>query len=88
MKREVKTPAEALNACPIVRTLTALCCKSLTVLQVVNCTGLGSRTLFNDHLLYPMRGQILRIRHTGIKTTMYALRSRHSSAHPHARAQF
>lgn len=53
--------------------LCALCSNSLTVLQVVNCTGLGSRALFNDQLLYPIRGQILRIRHTGFKPAMYAL---------------
>jgi D-amino-acid oxidase len=31
---------------------------------VCNCTGLGSRKLFNDELIYPTRGQVIRIANT------------------------
>jgi D-amino-acid oxidase len=34
---------------------------------VVNCTGLGSRELANDTSLHPVRGQTVKIRHTGYK---------------------
>lgn len=32
---------------------------------VVNCTGLGSRELFNDSSIYPVRGQIVRVKPNG-----------------------
>ncbi len=32
---------------------------------VVNCTGLGSRELFNDDKIYPVRGQMIKIKPTG-----------------------
>ena len=32
---------------------------------VVNCTGLGSRRLFNDTRLYPIRGQVVKIKPNG-----------------------
>jgi len=32
---------------------------------VVNCTGLGSRELFNDDKIYPVRGQMVKIKATG-----------------------
>lgn len=32
---------------------------------VVNCTGLGSRELFNDNSIYPVRGQIVRVKPNG-----------------------
>lgn len=32
---------------------------------VVNCTGLGSRKLFNDNSIYPVRGQIVRVKPNG-----------------------
>jgi D-amino-acid oxidase len=37
---------------------------------VVNCTGLGSRTLFNDTELYPIRGQVVKIKSNGFKTVI------------------
>ncbi len=33
---------------------------------VVNCTGLGSRELFNDQEIYPVRGQMVKIKPTGL----------------------
>ena len=33
---------------------------------VVNCTGLGSRELFNDDRLYPVRGQMVKIKSIGL----------------------
>lgn len=32
---------------------------------VVNCTGLGSRELFNDNSIYPVRGQIVKVKPNG-----------------------
>lgn len=32
---------------------------------VVNCTGLGSRKLFNDNSIYPVRGQVVRVKPNG-----------------------
>lgn len=32
---------------------------------VINCTGLGSRELFNDNKIYPVRGQMIKIKPTG-----------------------
>lgn len=32
---------------------------------VVNCTGLGSRELFNDNSIYPVRGQIVKVKSNG-----------------------
>ena len=32
---------------------------------VVNCTGLGSRELFNDESVYPVRGQIVKVKPNG-----------------------
>ncbi len=32
---------------------------------VINCTGLGSRKLFNDNSIYPVRGQVLRVKSNG-----------------------
>ncbi|CAD6190677.1 unnamed protein product [Caenorhabditis auriculariae] len=34
---------------------------------IVNCTGLGSRKLFNDTTVYPVRGQIIRVRCPQVK---------------------
>lgn len=34
---------------------------------IVNCTGLGSRKLFNDHKIYPVRGQIMRVSCPSVK---------------------
>jgi D-amino-acid oxidase len=38
---------------------------------VVNCTGLGSRDLFNDQRLYPVRGQTVRIRSNGFNQIIF-----------------
>lgn len=38
---------------------------------VVNCTGLGSRDLLGDEELYPVRGQMLRVRSTAICETIF-----------------
>lgn len=67
----MKTIDEAFKFCSIVRDA-HMHTHAHPSLQVVNCTGLGSRTLFNDQLVYPMRGQILRIRHNGFKAAVYA----------------
>jgi D-amino-acid oxidase len=37
---------------------------------VVNCTGLGSRTLFGDKSLYPVRGQTVKVRPNGSKVAL------------------
>ena len=34
---------------------------------VINCTGLGARDLIGDHLLTPIRGQIVRVRNPGLE---------------------
>jgi D-amino-acid oxidase len=33
---------------------------------VVNCAGLANRTLIGDHALYPVRGQVVRVRQVGV----------------------
>jgi len=38
---------------------------------VINCTGLGSRDLFNDRRVIPCRGQVLRIKPNGHKFTIF-----------------
>ncbi len=38
---------------------------------VVNCTGLGSRDLFNDRRLYPVRGQTVRIKSKGFNQIVF-----------------
>ncbi|ELR18976.1 Damino acid oxidase [Acanthamoeba castellanii str. Neff] len=37
---------------------------------VINCTGIGSRWLCNDPHVYPLRGQILRVRQVGCDRTV------------------
>lgn len=37
---------------------------------VVNCTGLGSRTLFSDESVYPVRGQTVKVRPNGAKLAL------------------
>lgn len=32
---------------------------------VINCTGLGSRALFDDKLIYPVRGQVVKVKPNG-----------------------
>uniref|UniRef100_A0A182KB56 FAD dependent oxidoreductase domain-containing protein n=1 Tax=Anopheles christyi TaxID=43041 RepID=A0A182KB56_9DIPT len=39
---------------------------------VVNCTGLGAKRLCNDHKLVPIRGQVIKVRATWVKTAFYA----------------
>lgn len=38
---------------------------------VVNCSGLGAKTLCNDKLLVPIRGQVVKVRAPWIKTAFY-----------------
>jgi D-amino-acid oxidase len=54
IQKEIKDISEALAACDL----------------VVNCTGLGSRDLFNDQSLYPVRGQTIKIRSNGFKDSI------------------
>jgi len=49
LQKNVSKVQEALDKCNI----------------VVNCTGLGSRELFNDNSIYPVRGQIVKVKHNG-----------------------
>ncbi len=51
VQKEISSLNEATKANPI----------------VVNCTGLGSRELAGDGSLHPVRGQTVKIRHTGYK---------------------
>lgn len=37
---------------------------------VINCTGLGSRELVNDSSLYPVRGQTIKVRPNGFRTSI------------------
>uniref|UniRef100_A0AAG5D4W0 FAD dependent oxidoreductase domain-containing protein n=1 Tax=Anopheles atroparvus TaxID=41427 RepID=A0AAG5D4W0_ANOAO len=39
---------------------------------VVNCTGLGAKRLCNDEKLVPIRGQIIKVRASWVKTFFYA----------------
>lgn len=50
IQREITIIQEALDAYDI----------------VVNCTGLGSRELFNDETVYPVRGQMVKIKPNGV----------------------
>ncbi|CAH1169768.1 unnamed protein product [Phaedon cochleariae] len=38
---------------------------------IVNCTGLGAKGLCNDHILVPLRGQVIKIEAPWIKTFFY-----------------
>lgn len=49
IQKEIKDIKEALNEYSI----------------VVNCTGLGSRELFNDQTIYPVRGQMVKVKPNG-----------------------
>jgi D-amino-acid oxidase len=55
VKKEVQTIQEALADNPV----------------VVNCTGLGSRELFNDQRLYPVRGQTVIIKPNGFNRILF-----------------
>jgi len=53
-RREVKTVGEALKGAEL----------------LVNCTGLGSRALFGDTTMYPVRGQVVLARSNGYETVL------------------
>ncbi len=55
IKKEVKNIKEALEKNKI----------------VINCTGLGSRELFNDKSVYPVRGQIVKIKPNGFDYSVF-----------------
>ncbi len=55
VKRTVKTLDEALERHPL----------------VINCTGLGSRELCNDETVYPVRGQIVKIKPNGFDYSLF-----------------
>jgi len=61
--REASSLAEALEHCP----------------TLVNCTGLGSRTLARDTDLHPVRGQLLRVAQGGMQRFWL---DEHQGAHP------
>jgi D-amino-acid oxidase len=54
-QREITDISEAFDHCPI----------------VVNCTGLGSRKLFGDESLYPVRGQVVRVKPNGSREAIF-----------------
>jgi len=64
-QREVKDIREALDYCKL----------------VVNCTGLGSRKLFRDKRLYPVRGQTVKVRPNGAKLALLDDRGPNSLAY-------
>lgn len=39
---------------------------------VINCSGLGSRTLLQDEALYPIRGQIMRVKSGAVQNFIFA----------------
>lgn len=47
---------------------------------VVNCTGLGSRKLFNDEQVYPVRGQVVVVKPNGFERVMADDEGRNSMA--------
>ncbi|HEV2736572.1 MAG TPA: FAD-dependent oxidoreductase [Longimicrobiaceae bacterium] len=51
VRRRVASLAEARAACPV----------------VVNCTGLGARTVAGDAEVFPIRGQVVRVENPGIR---------------------
>ena len=61
--REASSLAEALEHCP----------------TLVNCTGLGSRTLARDTDLHPVRGQLLRVAQGGMQRFWL---NEHQGVHP------
>jgi D-amino-acid oxidase len=54
VQKEVKNLAEATSQSPV----------------VINCTGLGSRELCGDDSLYPVRGQTIKVRLNGFRTSI------------------
>lgn len=63
--------------------------KEITIIQeafthytyVINCTGLGSRELFQDTTIYPCRGQILKIKPTGFDHSVFEEEGENSLAY-------
>src|SRR5205085_2755654 len=39
---------------------------------VINCSGLGSRVLLEDKALYPIRGQIMRVKSAEVQNFIFA----------------
>jgi D-amino-acid oxidase len=48
---------------------------------VINCTGLGSRELFNDQSVHPVRGQVVRVRPNGFKDAIFDDEGRNALAY-------
>lgn len=48
---------------------------------VINCTGLGSRELFNDKSVHPVRGQVVRVRPNGFKDAIFDDEGRNAPAY-------
>lgn len=65
IQREIHHIDEALNACDV----------------VVNCTGLGAKTLLNDTEMYPCRGQVLRIKPNEFPHSLFEEEGRNSLAY-------
>lgn len=63
-QRDVKVVGEALGRAEL----------------LVNCTGLGSRALFGDTTLYPVRGQLVLVRSNGYETVLADLESSNGPA--------
>lgn len=42
---------------------------------VVNCTGLGAAKLVHDRMVWPCRGQVVRVRHNGYMQRYVMIRS-------------
>jgi len=54
----------------LTRTLSSLAEAFAHSTVVVNCSGLGARTLVGDQDLHPARGQAIRIKHTGFRRVL------------------
>lgn len=54
---------------------------------VVNCTGLGSRELVNDKSLYPVRGQVVRVKLNGLNEAIFDDEGRNKLAYIVPRSQ-
>ncbi len=48
---------------------------------VINCTGLGSRELFGDNEVYPVRGQVVRVKSNGLDHGLVDQHGRNSLAY-------
>lgn len=49
--------------------------------MIINCTGLGSRSLVNDQSVYPVRGQIVRVRKNGFSEAIFDDEGRNAIAY-------